>query len=318
MNKFTLMAIMTSFLLLSSMVGAQVPQILNYQGRVSVNGTNFDGTGQFQFALLDGTGVSTYWSNGNNTVSLPVTTGFYSVLLGDTNVTNMAAIPATVFTNGDVRLRVWFDGGAGLQQLTPDQRLTAVGYAFMADNVPNGAITSSKIASGAVTAVAIANGAVGTSQLANDAVTSANIATGAINSVNIASNTITAANMAPGSGLVPVGAIVLSATSNNAALNAAGFALMSELASSNNWTQVTNTAPWSGRWGHAAVVLNGRMLVLGGYDGSYRNDVWASTNGLDWTEVTNAAPWSARRSHAAVVLNDHMWARTSSQHDARP
>ena len=38
---------------------AQVPQILNYQGRVAVDGTNFDGTGQFKFALVDGAGVNT-------------------------------------------------------------------------------------------------------------------------------------------------------------------------------------------------------------------------------------------------------------------
>ncbi len=33
---------------------AQTPSLLNYQGRVSVNGTNFHGTGQFKFALVDG------------------------------------------------------------------------------------------------------------------------------------------------------------------------------------------------------------------------------------------------------------------------
>ncbi len=31
---------------------AQVPQLLNYQGRIAVNGTNFTGTGQFKFALI--------------------------------------------------------------------------------------------------------------------------------------------------------------------------------------------------------------------------------------------------------------------------
>jgi hypothetical protein len=33
---------------------AQVPSLLNYQGRVTVGGTNFNGTGQFKFALVDG------------------------------------------------------------------------------------------------------------------------------------------------------------------------------------------------------------------------------------------------------------------------
>ena len=112
---------------------AQVPQIINYQGRVAIGGTNFSGTGQFQFALVDGTGAATYWSNGTGVVSLPVTKGLYSVLLGDTNLAGMAAIPLASFANSDVRLRVWFGPqGFALQPFAPDQRLAAVGYAFNA------------------------------------------------------------------------------------------------------------------------------------------------------------------------------------------
>ena len=81
----------------------QVPGLLNYQGRVSSGGTNFNGTGQFRFALVDGAGAATYWSNGVGTVSLPVTKGLYSTVLGDTGMT---PIPSSVFTNADVRLRV--------------------------------------------------------------------------------------------------------------------------------------------------------------------------------------------------------------------
>jgi hypothetical protein len=33
---------------------ADVPQMIHYQGRVAVDGVNFDGTGQFKFALVDG------------------------------------------------------------------------------------------------------------------------------------------------------------------------------------------------------------------------------------------------------------------------
>jgi len=42
---------------LSSVAFAQVPNQLNYQGRVSVQGVNFNGTGQFKFALV-GAGVN--------------------------------------------------------------------------------------------------------------------------------------------------------------------------------------------------------------------------------------------------------------------
>jgi len=125
-------------------VQAQVPQLINYQGRMTVGGTNFTGTGQFQFAFINNGATQTYWSNGTGTVSVPVTKGLYSVLLGDTG---MNPIPSSVFTNSDVRLRVWFnDGISGNQLLSPDQRITASGYAFMAANVPDGSITSSKLA----------------------------------------------------------------------------------------------------------------------------------------------------------------------------
>lgn len=32
---------------------AQVPQLINYQGRVAVGSVNFDGAGQFKFALVN-------------------------------------------------------------------------------------------------------------------------------------------------------------------------------------------------------------------------------------------------------------------------
>ena len=199
MNRFRIIVMAMSFLFLGYIIEAQVPQILNYQGRVSVNGTNFDGAGLFQFAFVDGTGTTTYWSNGNSVVSLPVSAGLYSVLLGDTTVTNMAAIPATVFTNTDVLLRVWFDGGAGPQQLSPDQRFTAVGYALMAANVPNGAITAAQLASNAVTAASLAPGAVTASAIANGAVGANQLAGNSVNSLiqsNLAANGVVVTNTA--------------------------------------------------------------------------------------------------------------------------
>lgn len=223
---------------------SQVPQLLNYQGRIAVNGTNFSGTGLFGFALVDGgsnqtqtaTGTATvdhgflvavtvtrggsgytaaptvsatggggsgasftvqfsggvvtnvivnsagsgytnpptisfsspptnlvaqtYWSNDGTSssggqpvasVPLTVTKGLYSVLLGDTTLPNMTALSARLFTNPVVLLRVWFsDGTNGFQQLAPDERLAAVGYAIMAGSVPSGSITGDQIAAGAV------------------------------------------------------------------------------------------------------------------------------------------------------------------------
>ena len=131
---------------------AQVPQMLSYQGRIAVGGTNFDGAGFFKFELVDATGASVYWSHDGTTIGEPftavplsVTRGLYSVLLGDTTVANMdMALTPDVFANAsDVRLRVWFsptiDGT--FVQLAPDQRIASVGYAMMAATTdPNGAL----------------------------------------------------------------------------------------------------------------------------------------------------------------------------------
>ena len=51
--------------LTSATLHAQVPQILNYQGRVAVGDppVNFEGSGAFKFALVNADGTTTYWSN---------------------------------------------------------------------------------------------------------------------------------------------------------------------------------------------------------------------------------------------------------------
>jgi hypothetical protein len=189
--------VLVLFSLMAATAHAQlVPQILHYQGRVAVSGTNFTGNGLFKFALVNGAGSVSHWSNDGTSaggseptasVSLPTTNGLYAVLLGDTTIAGMTlAVPLTVFTNTDVRLRVWFSNGSGFQRLTPDQRIAAVGYALVAATVQNGAITTEKLA----------NGAVDATKLANNAVTAAKIEDGAVTSSKIAFNTVVSSNLA--------------------------------------------------------------------------------------------------------------------------
>ena len=142
---FYIIAVIFGFGFPSPRANAQVPQLINYQGRVVVGTENFDGTGYFKFAFVNATGTVSYWTNDathfdgtepDSSVTLAVTKGLYSVLLGDATMTNLTAnpssimrvIPAAVFTNADVRLRVWFnDGLHGFQLFVPDQRIAAVG-----------------------------------------------------------------------------------------------------------------------------------------------------------------------------------------------
>jgi len=143
MKKIFLILAATALALLPQALQAAVPQVLNHQGRLAVNGVNFEGSGQFKFALVNHTGNVTYWSNDGTgssgsepaaAVTLAVSKGLYAVLLGDVSVPNMTAVPTSVFENADVRLRVWFDDGSnGSQLMTPDQRLVASPYALTAD-----------------------------------------------------------------------------------------------------------------------------------------------------------------------------------------
>jgi hypothetical protein len=100
-------------------------------------------------------------------IELPVTKGLYSVLLGDPAVAGMSALDGGLFARqADLRLRVWFSTDSeNFTLLTPDQRIAAVGYALMADDVKDGAITGAKIAKGAITGENISPGSIEMTQL---------------------------------------------------------------------------------------------------------------------------------------------------------
>jgi len=50
--KFRILGIAFAALLFSVSTYAQVPALISYQGRIAVSGTNFEGAGQFKFALV--------------------------------------------------------------------------------------------------------------------------------------------------------------------------------------------------------------------------------------------------------------------------
>ncbi|MBN1551904.1 hypothetical protein JW979_10560 [bacterium] len=120
-----------------------VPMMINYQGKINVDGTPFTGSGDFKFAIVDDPDSPTvsYWSNDGSSsagseptlsVSISVNNGLYNVVLGETD--GMDAIDGSVFSNDDLYLRVWFDDGTnGFQRLAPDQRLTSAGFSFRAE-----------------------------------------------------------------------------------------------------------------------------------------------------------------------------------------
>ena len=292
--KNRILSAIASLLLMAFSSPGQVPALVNYQGRVAVGTTNFEGTGQFKFALVGpdlnlsqqatasafvlnggpnsgqvffisltlpgngyvaapavtftdatGTGATAvatvsfgavtgiqltnggsgysqnptvtiappppniftqrFWSNDGvgpqplpgesieptTVVSLPVTKGLYSVLLGDSTISNMADIPTQIFSFAyNLRLRVWFnDGTHGFQVLSPDQRLAPAVY------LADGAVTNPNIADGAIYGAKISPGSITGSQLANGTVTTAKIADGAISGAKIAGGAIGSSQM---------------------------------------------------------------------------------------------------------------------------
>jgi len=72
---------------------------------------------------------------------------------------------------------------------------------------------------------------------------------------------------------------------------------------SGSWNSAT--AGWSKRCSFGAVVFDNKMWVMGGYDGSYYNDVWSSSDGTSWNSAT--AGWSKRCSFGVVVFDNKMW-----------
>jgi len=79
-----------------------------------------------------------------------------------------------------------------------------------------------------------------------------------------------------------------------------------------NWTLET-TAPWHKRAGHASVVFNNKIWVIGGYwlisgvGYEYLNDVWSTPDGINWTKKTTALWSSGRIGHSSLIFNNKIW-----------
>ena len=99
----------------------------------------FSGNGLFKFAFAESNGT-VLWTNdgtgGNGTeptgaVTVTVSNGRYSLALGDVSLANMRALPSSVFTRNDVRLKVWFSDGQGFELLSPDRVVGSVAYSMV-------------------------------------------------------------------------------------------------------------------------------------------------------------------------------------------
>ena len=86
------------------------------------------------------------------------------------------------------------------------------------------------------------------------------------------------------------------------------------------WEPRILDAPWAGRAGLSAVVLDDSIYVLGGSQNDdssiigasgpqriYFNDVWRSPDGAEWEQMTDAAPWEPRAGSSVVAFEGALW-----------
>ena len=120
-----------------------IPEITNYRGVVKVDGSRYEGTGYFKFAVTDKNNTVTYWTNDGTTsgeplraVAITVTNGVFTVPLGDASLTNMQALATNAFATSETYLHTYFSvDNKTFQELTPATQFLSVPYAYSAETV---------------------------------------------------------------------------------------------------------------------------------------------------------------------------------------
>jgi hypothetical protein len=167
---------------------AQVPELMNYQGRL-VDGTNLlNGEVSMFFLLFDSEmdGIPQYVES--NTVT--VVDGLYSYRIGESP---LAGDLREALTNQEVWIELEVNGVV----LSPRERVTSVAYALTAGGVTGGAITTAMLADGAVETVKLGPDAVTGAQIADGSVSEPDLAPGAVTGTQILDGSVTAADVTP-------------------------------------------------------------------------------------------------------------------------
>ncbi len=75
-----------------------------------------------------------------------------------------------------------------------------------------------------------------------------------------------------------------------------------------HWNLINESAPWTSRQYHSAVVFDDKIWVIAGngYGNAGSNDVWYSSDGIDWTELAGT-PWPVRHAASVAVHGASIW-----------
>lgn len=84
-----------------------------------------------------------------------------------------------------------------------------------------------------------------------------------------------------------------------------------------DWVLATDTAPFGHRSINTPIVYNEKLFIIGGSSSKpgsgifelpdFKNDVWATNNGVDWTQIEFNASFTERAGHSLVVFQDKIW-----------
>jgi len=163
-----------------NLLHAQAPNLLNYQGKLIINGVAVSGPFSMTFSIYSSeTGGTALWTE---TQTVTVTKGVFNVMLG-----SVTPFPSTLFSGtGDrfLGIKVGVD-----PEIAPRFRLTSAAFAIRAreaEGVADGAINNNDIANNAVTAAKIAASAIDSTKLTVNAVATNRIVDGAVTQAKLA------------------------------------------------------------------------------------------------------------------------------------
>lgn len=127
--------LLASLLLILGLLGVSyadsTPVIVSFQGQLRENGIPVSGNKTMHFRILDVSSNVIWQSNATltNQVTVTVTNGIYTVGLGDTSLSNMAAL---LSSDLDQNKKLFLRVRVGIEDLSPDILLSAVPFAYIA------------------------------------------------------------------------------------------------------------------------------------------------------------------------------------------